>query len=768
MDAGYEWVPFYEELAQKIRGNRDRQSDLVNILREAGVKNGLGDEAIKGARIPLVEIDPFSFFGLFNKFQGKERTSRLVGIAKQLGITAGMPTNFLGVPTADPRATLYFYFKYERDEQDIPALWDLFDEVLSGSITDPTFQKALAIRGVGKASLTQGLFWISPRKMFPVDGQTKEWLKRHELPSDFSTAEEYLAICNQIELMSGKPTYVVSHEAWQANQSSEKPAEKLSTVEQNVASNNGISEFVTTPLNMILYGPPGTGKTYLSKQLAVEICDGVIRQDRKSVLKRYESLRQQNRVEFVTFHQSFSYEDFVEGLRPVIDDLADKGEAEYECRPGVFKRICTAAEAALNLNPLVKGGVQLGDKRLFKMSLGDTKRPDEAYLYSECINNGYLLLGYGEGLDFTGCNTALEIAAKLKTVNPSIKPNDYNITSVYYLISEIKVGDLILVSDGNLKYRAIGEVTGKYEYVDRNGKDSYCQKRAVKWIRQYDESQPIDLIFGKRLSQMTVYLMDQASIKRPALEAILAPQEDKPTPDNYVLLIDEVNRANISKVLGELISLLESDKRIGAKEELRVKLPYSQKEFGVPKNLYVIGTMNTADRSIALLDTALRRRFDFREIEPDYTVPLGTANGTISDAQGGEIDLRYVLMAINDRLEFLLGRDQRIGHAYLIGVANLTELNRRFAKQIIPLLQEYFYEDWAGIAKVLAVPKGVASFVTKHTIEAGDLFGIAASEDFGYADNRTQYVIVSGPTGDMYRGLYQGKEAKFAERHVTV
>lgn len=135
-----------------------------------------------------------------------------------------------------------------------------------------------------------------------------------------------------------------------------------------------------------------------------------------------------NRIEFVTFHQSFSYEDFVEGLRPALNDDAEEGDLKYECRPGVFKRICTAAEAALTSGSVAPGEFAIGNRRLFKMSLGDTYRPEQASIYPECIQNGYVLLGYGKALDFTGCKTSSDITEKLKEVDPDIKPNDYNVT----------------------------------------------------------------------------------------------------------------------------------------------------------------------------------------------------------------------------------------------------------------------------------------------------------------------------------------------------
>ena len=305
----------------------------------------------------------------------------------------------------------------------------------------------------------------------------------------------------------------------------------------------------------------------------------------------------------------------------------------------------------------------------------------------------------------------------------------------------MEVGSLVVVSDGNRKFRAIGEITGGYRFVPGpNGE--YNHRRSVKWLWHSDESLPRERIYGKIFSQVSVYQLNNRYIDWDALEQIVTSGGDAVAttgvPEPYVLIIDEINRANISKVFGELITLLEPDKRIGEENELRVKLPYSGEIFGVPSNLHIIGTMNTADRSIALLDTALRRRFTFRELMPD-------TEALPEDVDG--IALRKLLATLNERIEYLFDREHQIGHAYFMGCQARSDVDECMRHKVIPLLAEYFYEDWSKVAAVLGDTTG------ERFLERRELKAPNGLDSDGDAPARWRWQVRRPFADDAYKGF---------------
>lgn len=452
---------------------------------------------------------------------------------------------------------------------------------------------------------------------------------------------------------------------------------------------------MTQPVNKILYGPPGTGKTYRTVNEALRILDAPFlaanETDRVALKQRFDALAQAGLIRFVTFHQSFSYEDFVEGIRANTDE--ETGSLRYEVEDGIFKQVCEAARSRNVAETEV--GVEIGERKIWKISLGDSNT--EGHIFDECMADDIALLGFGAGADLSGVTSRAEIVERLRVTGKPVDSTDYAVTALDLFARRMQTGDLVVVTQGNLKFRAIGEVTGDYVHVDREGVDTYAQGRPVRWLRQYDPARPYTDLMENRFSQMTIYELRSGSINLERLAALLAPEKTEAhEPSARVLIIDEINRGNISRIFGELITLIEPSRREGCTEALSVSLPYSKERFSVPRNVYLIGTMNTADRSLAGLDVALRRRFEFVEMLPDA--------GALANVVVDGIPMDALLSTMNRRIEVLLGRDYMLGHAYFMGLKiapSLETLADVFRRQVLPLLQEYFFEDWQKIAWVL-------------------------------------------------------------------
>ncbi|RTY76232.1 AAA family ATPase [Flavobacterium sp. LS1R10] len=402
------------------------------------------------------------------------------------------------------------------------------------------------------------------------------------------------------------------------------------------------------PLNQILYGPPGTGKTHHSINHALSIVKGNDLSDmtREQIKKEFDAFVESGQIQFVTFHQSYSYEEFVEGIKPQVNA---NGDIEYHIEDGIFKKLCKKAQDLSILN------------------VGDT------FLNSH--------------------NSAHSIS---KFTNDIVE---------------------ITRDEGSIITFPTKLITGLLELLANNVIELInIQTKEKDGIHLQDFLQDF---LGIRFDK---YIFGYNSVLKALIEFILS--KEKFNNANYVLIIDEINRGNISKIFGELITLIEDSKRIGAKESLRAKLTYSGANsvemFGVPSNVYIVGTMNTADRSIALIDTALRRRFVFFE----YSAETSLLN---VDVEG--IDLRALVSMMNERIEFLLDKDHLLGHAFFLNIRTKDELCSVFRNKILPLLEEYFYGDYEKIQLVLGDNKEFGKkdenriVIPKPTSEQKKIFG---------------------------------------------
>lgn len=516
---------------------------------------------------------------------------------------------------------------------------------------------------------------------------------------------------------------------------------------------------IATNLNQILYGPPGTGKTYHTINKSLEIIGENIKgKTRKELKELFDKKVKEKQINFTTFHQSMSYEDFIEGIKPVlingesIENSENESGVQYELKDGIFKELCNNARGVSGtLN--VDESIDFRNKDYYKMSLGGKHRLDK---HNWSIDNNLIFLGWGGDKDFSSLKNIEDWKTYRDTFIkqfPKLVDESKYVIQAVYIFQKMKIGDIVVISKGNHIIDAVGIIESEYFYDDSKDIEFY-QFRKVRWLATNLNASP-DLFIEKAISQQTIYQFYNKDIKHHVFEEYFKVKPKNDLPKKYVLIIDEINRGNVSQIFGELITLIEEDKRLGKEEALEVTLPYSKEKFGVPQNLHIIGTMNTADRSVEALDTALRRRFSFEEMLPKPTLLSTSAMycrllweykgipwnnkeflekenaffelfgrpSTIDEKKKViwetmktennqnkfdyfndfifNLDLEKLLQTINQRIEILLDRDHIIGHSYFMKVNNQSDLNHTFTNNIIPLLQEYFYGDYEKIGLVL-------------------------------------------------------------------
>ena len=436
--------------------------------------------------------------------------------------------------------------------------------------------------------------------------------------------------------------------------------------------------------NVVLYGAPGTGKTYDVPELAVRLCDPsfmAAEPSREEIVGRYNQLKTEKRIAFTTFHQSLDYEDWIEGLRPVVNE---NSQVTYEIESGLFKKLCEEAE-----RPVVKDKqVGIADNAVvWKVSLAGT---GDNPVRSDCMENNHIRIGWDD------YGPVISDETDWSVYNGEGK----QILDAY--INKMKIGDIVMSCYSSQTIDAIGVVVGDYEFEDKF--PNYKRVRRVNWLVKNINENIVEMNDGKTMTLGTVYRLNSITLDnvKSILEKYDTSSKMEENDKAYVMVIDELNRGNVSKVFGELITLLEADKRKGRINAESVVLPYSKKGFHIPNNVYLIATMNTADRSLGSLDYAIRRRFAFIAEKPfglevegfnedlfELVSSLFVKNFDEYKESGWDQTMK--LEPADTLSEEYKPEDVWIGHSYFLMQDEEGEDNtsNRLLYEIIPLLEEY-------------------------------------------------------------------------------
>ena len=743
----FTWLPLYKEISIWVLQYRHKQQDLINILQQVGFKNNLS-ETPDESESELMVMDPFTFFASFQKFRNTESRAKKLKVLKEIvGFSSPLPSDFNGLPSANAQGNVRFFpNKSERKGFELDTLWDLAEQAVKGKLEESTFEKALSIHGIGVPKLTQGLFWLNPEHLYPIDAH-KSYLTKHNINTDVKTLNDYLSIIDKIKQTLSIPLYVASFEAWKSSLGEHiKEEETFSPLSLEKRMNKYepskyeiyISFLQTLVKDLSLASTDqrivfSTGHRRLNFIVGQRYCLNLFRlkvpnyfgfitsdllgettEHFNGPLKAY--FNESNDLDILNKHKDQIYSAIKKEL------ARSKKSPHLDVDDPEFKNIIfsnadysfiqqAVALPSPPLNCILYGPPGTGKTyESVRMAAEIVKNQSVAsYTEAKQIFNDNL----HNRIEFITFHQNYSYEDFIQGIRPDVE-NNKSLTfekkdGVFKIIADRALQNLLASEKHIVLKKSFEAVFEEFFKPILEGEDEEIEVKMKKVSFFITEVGNKSIDFRKA-SGGTAHTLSIATLKKmyeagtvldmqglssyysPLLEKLLQlgkiseNQAEKVTKNNYVIIIDEINRANISRVFGELITLIEPDKRSHGSIPLMAKLP-SGDTFLVPSNLYIIGTMNTADKSIALLDVALRRRFEFVSMYPKYEVV------------GHEIYDADILKSLNEQIISSKGHDFQIGHSYFMKENN--ELIPRMNNKVIPLLLEYYMNDGKEVKNIL-------------------------------------------------------------------